>query len=329
MADERDDRVEITVDEDVAGQRVDRFLRALLSHVPISRVHAMIRKGAVRLGERRARASDRIALGERVSMRLRRDDAERLRDRTAPVDRPNGASLLPVLYEDDHVIALDKPAGMAAHPGSGHGIAETVLGALRARVPVAGRSRPSLVGRLDRDASGVQLAGKTLKGVRALESLSRSGRIGKTYVALVRDRGLPDAGLIDVPLVDAGGGRARQRPAGRSGRPDRASVEASTRYRVTARRGGTALVEVEPRTGRQHQIRAHMSSIDAPLAGDPRYGDRGWNTELASSSGVRRLFLHCSRVQFPDPFGRGRVEISSPLPADLLVAVRALGFRAT
>jgi RluA family pseudouridine synthase len=193
--------------------------------------------------------------------------------------------------------------------------------------------RPSLVGRLDRDTSGVQLAGKSPEGLRGLEALSRAHKIRKVYLALVRGGGLPDSGRIDSPLRDRGSGRARMEVVTKVAAED--GIAAVTGYRVLARGDGVSLVEVEPRTGRRHQIRAHLAHLGAPLAGDVRYGDRAWNAELRSRLGLRRLFLHCASASFTHPVAGAETaarlssprSVSSPLPRELSDVLTKLGIR--
>jgi len=336
----RDARVNVKIEVAAAdaGARLDRLLRKLLPGVPLSRLHAMLRKGEVRRlsGGRpsRMRAPDRLEAGEILSLALARGDAEALDAR--PSAGP--ARGLAVLYEDEHLLAFDKPAGVACHPGSGHPLGATVLGELRARAAPAGDGRaafrPALVGRLDRDASGVQLAGKSPEGLRGLEKLSRGRSIEKTYLVLVCGRDLPARGTVDAPLRDRGSGRARMEaarppdgppaPAPNSG----ALVDARTAFRVLVRGEGpegAALVEVSPETGRRHQIRAHMRSLGAPVAGDARYGDMAWNRELKRRAALGRLFLHCNEVRFPHPATGRRVRVISPLPDELRRTLEALG----
>jgi 23S rRNA pseudouridine955/2504/2580 synthase len=375
-------RVEVTVPPSLAGSRVDRLLRKLLPGVPLSRIHRMLREGDVRRGPARLKGSDRTEAGDVLTLRLAPDDAAELSALLAclcvSARRQAGEGLpavrhglprvaaeatlsLPVLYEDEHIIALDKPTGVACHPGSSHPLAETVLGALLAalsgprrdrpdRALTAGECtatfRPSLVGRLDRDTSGVQLAGRSLAALRGLEALSRAHEIRKTYLALARDRPsprlrpaepsvasakeggrmLPDSGRVDLPLVDLGSGGARMVVASGAGADEGAPAsEAVTDYRVLGRAGGASLVEVEPVTGRRHQIRAHFAHLGAHLAGDVRYGDRAWNAEIKRRTGLGRLFLHCARASFSHPLTGATTTISSPLPSDLASVLTKLG----
>ena len=318
-------RFELEVGRAEAGVRLDRLLRNVLPNVPLSAIHRMIRKGEARRGRGRVKASDRFEPGDALTFLVEPADADALRRRLAAPSHAEAlrrAIELPVLHRDEHVIAFDKLAGVAAHPGSGHPLGTTVLGALYAASRPGPRFKPALVGRLDRDTSGVQLAGVSPEGLRGLWELARSGGTGKVYLALVRGGGLAEEGRIDSPLVDTRRGRARMKVVapGTDG-----ALEAATTYRVLARGGGASLVEVVPLTGRRHQIRSHLAHVGAPLAGDVRYGDRPWNRELGARAGLGRLFLHCARVSFPHPVTSSETRIRSPLPDELVRALHALG----
>jgi 23S rRNA pseudouridine955/2504/2580 synthase len=344
--------VEVAISHSLADSRVDRVLRRLLPGVPLSRIHRMLRKGDVRRGTERLEGPERTVAGDVLTLLLAPGDAAELRARLAGGPAPEVAAeatlSLVVLYEDEHIMALDKPSGVACHPGSSHPLEKTVLGALLALTAgeCTATFRPSLVGRLDRDASGVQLAGRSPPGLRGLEALSRAQEIKKTYLVLARCRTLPDSGRVDLPLVDGGSGRARMvvappacrgrdaclradthrqadRGAGKGGTVP--AAQAVTDYRVLGRAGGASLVEVEPATGRRHQIRAHFAHLGAHLAGDVRYGDRAWNAEIGKRAGLDRLFLHCARASFSHPLTGAATTVCSPLPSDLTSALTKLG----
>ena len=323
-----DPTVTLRVTSGEAGVRLDRLLRRLLPGMPLSRIHRMIRTGGALVDGRRIKGSERLEEGATLSLSLGEEDAAGLKDRLAGApDRADlhGALRLRVLHEDEHVIAFDKPSGVAAHPGSRHPLKETVLGALHAR---AGRGNatftPALVGRLDRDTSGVQLAGASPEGLRGLSELSREGRIAKTYLALVRGEDLPKEGRIDAALVDTKRGGARMRALG-AGTEDHAALEAVTEYRVVSRGGGASLVEVSLLTGRRHQIRAHFRSMGSPVAGDPRYGDKRWNGGLSRRAELGRLWLHCAEASFAHPVTGAELQVRSPLPSELRRTLQLLG----
>ncbi len=190
-----------------AGVRLDRILRKLLPEMPLSAIHKMIRTGSALVDGEKESARTRLEEGAELALALPAKDAAALRERLA-AEGSNSTSIpagarLPVLFSDEHVLAFDKPSGVAAHPGSGHRLEDTVLGALYARV---GRGTatftPALVGRLDRDTSGVQLAGVSAEGLRGLSALSRARQIAKVYLAIVRGEDMQSSGRIDAALVD-------------------------------------------------------------------------------------------------------------------------------
>ena len=327
--------ITLTIDAASHGMRMDRLLRKLLPFIPLAHVHQLLRTGKATSPDqpgKKLTASDRLDPGTRVAISLAKADAMKYREKSAA---PVAAAKAPkkttprlrVVYEDDHFLAFDKPSGIAAHPGSGHELSDTVLGALLERVKTSSRIfKPALVGRLDRDTSGLQLAGKTPEGVRGLEALSRSRWIHKMYWALARGPELPNQGMINAPLLDGRqGGKRMKVTDGESDPHEDTAVPAVTRYRVIGRgMGGACLVEVRPETGRMHQIRAHFASVKAPLAGDVRYGIPAWNRELQVRGGLRRLFLHCGLVSFRHPVSGKTMEISSPLPEPLRLVLTRL-----
>jgi 23S rRNA pseudouridine955/2504/2580 synthase len=316
------EKLEYTIDVSAAGMRADRLVRKLFPRMPLSHVYKMLRKGRAKIAGKKVKLDQRLEKGQVVTLYLMPEDAALLKARLSAVSEkpPVGKTCkVPILYEDEHVIAFDKPAGMAVHAGSGHEAGDTVLGALLAHTGKRGGIfQPGLVGRLDRDASGIQLGGLSPEGLRGLGELALQRKMKKVYIALVSDEKLKDQGRIDTPLVDEGEGGARMKP-GEDG------AEAVTVYRVRARAEGVALVEVMLETGRRHQIRAHFASINAPLAGDVRYGDRAWNGLLKKKVGLTRLFLHCTRVEFEHPVTGRKVRILSPLPKELTAVVEKLG----
>jgi 23S rRNA pseudouridine955/2504/2580 synthase len=297
--------------------------------MPLSGIHKLLRKGGALVDGARATGSTRLKEGAELALALPEKDAAALRERMAAAERkpasPTNHSRIPVCHRDEHVLAFDKPAGVAAHPGSGHQLEDTALGALYA---LLGRGTatftPALVGRLDRDTSGVQLAGVSPQGLRGLSELSRERRIAKVYLAIVRGNDMQSSGRIDAGLVDTKHGRARMRALVPGENVD-AALDAVTEYSVISRGRGACLVEVRPQTGRRHQIRAHFKSIGSPLAGDVRYGDAKWNRELSSRAKLTRLFLHCAETSFTHPVTGLEMRIRSPLPKELEHTLRLLG----
>ena len=296
----------LEVDEESAGQRLDNFLIRHLKGVPKTHVYRIIRSGEVRVNKGRAAADTRVAAGDRVRVPPVRV-AERSADAaTAP------AREFPTLLEDDHLIALDKPAGVAVHGGSG--VSFGVIEQLR-------RARPDarfleLVHRLDRETSGILLIAKKRSALKDLQVQFRERETGKTYLALVLGDWPDKLKVIDVPLrkylLPDGERRVRV-----TAKDDPEGMRSISLVKVRERLPGFTLLEVTIKTGRTHQIRVHLASQGHPIAGDDKYGDFERNKAL-QKQGLKRMFLHAWRLQFTHPAGGARVELHAPLPPDLL-----------
>jgi len=300
------------VDGEFEGQRLDNFLIACLKGVPRSHVYRLIRSGQVRVNSGRAGPSYRLRAGDRV--------------RVPPVGR-SGAAAAPaapasvawlaerIIYEDQRLLVLDKPAGLAVHGGSG-----VTLGCIEAlRVLRPEQKTLELVHRLDRGTSGCLLVAKRRSVLRALHAVLREGGMEKRYLALVR--GIWEHGdvEIDAPLD------VRRRKQGEVVvRVDDAGKFASSRFRRVDAFGSVAsLVEVSIATGRTHQIRVHAAHAGHPLAGDERYGDPAFN-EAMQAYGLKRIFLHAAAVAFDWPDSGEPFAVSAPLPAELKDVLQAL-----
>jgi 23S rRNA pseudouridine955/2504/2580 synthase len=307
--------IELTVSADAAGQRLDKYVRRALRDVPLSHVYKMFRTRKIRVNGARGRPEQALAEGDVVVIR---GDEDRLlapsaADGTAarPVRRTFG-----VLLEDEHLLVADKPAGLAAHPGSGIEGA-TLVDEVRAhlRVPAdlpPGEFRPSPAHRLDRETSGVVLVAKTRKAmVRLGELFTEGDEVRKTYLALARGKFAKGSGVIDLPLSE-------HEQTARS--KDRRGVnfqEALTRWQVVSANRDASLLRVAIETGRTHQIRRHLQAAGHPVAGDRRYGDFGFNREARARWGLRRMFLHAWRLEIPHPVTGAPLRLEAPLPAEL------------
>lgn len=239
------------------------------------------------------------------------------RNRPVPVLPPEDLAFVRglVLHEDNSLLAFDKPSGLAVQAGSG--IQRSLDGLLAAFAKSNGK-RPRLVHRLDQGTSGVIVAAKTQPVAAKLSEAFAGREVHKTYLALVRGR-LPaeDEGVIDAPLAKVEeGGKARMivAKAGRKG-----AQAARTGWRVRARAGEAALMELAPETGRMHQIRVHLMSLGCPILGDALYGE--------GQTGAPRLMLHAARLELPHPEGKQLV-LEAPVPADFRAAVEAAGLQA-
>jgi 23S rRNA pseudouridine955/2504/2580 synthase len=300
----------VTADE--AGQRIDNFLMRHFKTVPRSRVYRLLRKGEVRVNRKRVDAEYRIQEGDEVRLPPVRIDA---------ADEPGrpSSSLLElleraVIFQDKHLLVIDKPAGVAVHGGSGMSFG--VIEALRASRP---RETLELVHRLDRDTSGCLLIARDRATLTALHALIRNGGMHKTYMALVAGSWQLGTKRIDAPLAtdnrQHGERHVRVAPAGK----DSVSVFKPVQFFGPL----ATLMEVDIPTGRTHQIRVHASFAGHPLLGDDKYGDRDRNAEL-KQHGLKRTFLHAQSVAFEWPGSGVPFHVSAPLPSELSTVLDAI-----
>lgn len=316
----------LLVDEESDGQRLDNFLARHLKGVPKAHIYRIIRTGEVRLNKGRSDAQTRVAAGDLVRLPpLRESESARQKSQAmeqavlAPGGLVAGEALAPVvLFEDEHLLALDKPSGMAVHGGSG--ISFGVIERVRMARPQA--RFLELVHRLDRETSGVLLVAKKRATLTALQEQFRDRGTGKTYLALVAGDWPARKKLLDTPLrkflIEGPTGEERRVRAARHGEEDAKS--AVTLVKVAHRLDGCTLLEVTIKTGRTHQIRVHLADAGHPILGDAKYGDFEVNKGLAKASqgsGLRRMFLHAWRLGFDHPASGERLLIESPLPSEL------------
>jgi 23S rRNA pseudouridine955/2504/2580 synthase len=308
--------ITFTVSPDAAGQRLDKLVRKALRDVPLSHVYKMFRTRKVRVNGARGRAEQIAQAGDAVVIR---GDEERLLAKAEPrAGRPSGpaAPTFGVLHEDDDVLAVDKPAGLAAHPGTGIAgatLVEMARGYLRVPDDLPPTEfRPSPAHRLDRDTSGVVLVAKTRRAMVRLGEIFTEGEdVGKTYVALVKGKMPKEAGTIDLPLSEH-----EQTSRSKAMRGVKFQ-EAVTRWRVSSSMKDATLLEVSIETGRTHQIRRHLEAVGHPVAGDRRYGDFAWNRAARQRWGLRRMFLHAWRLGIPHPTTGAPLRLEAELPAEL------------
>ena len=299
----------LTVDEESAGQRLDNFLIRHLKGVPKTHVYRIIRTGEVRVNKGRASADTRVQTGDVVRVppvRVATPDAD------AP---PVPGREFPVLMEDDHMLAINKPAGVAVHGGSG--VSFGVIEQLRQARPAA--RMLELVHRLDRETSGVLLVAKKRSALTRLQDQFRDRETGKTYLALVHGQWPSNKKVIDLPLQryllpdGVGEGERRVRIAVLT---DPGAQRAITLVRVSRLVGDFSLLEVTIKTGRTHQIRVHLASQGYPIVGDDKYGDFSMNKRLAAQ-GLKRMFLHAWRLQFIHPSLGKPQTLQADLPPEL------------
>ena len=306
----------LLVDEESTGQRLDNFLMRHLKGVPKTHIYRIIRSGEVRINKGRASADTRVESGDEVRL-----PPVRISDKVAEkAERPAPGREFPLLFEDESLLAIDKPAGVAVHGGSG--VSFGVIEQLRQARPHA--KLLELVHRLDRDTSGILLVAKKRSALRHLQDQFRERETGKTYLALVKGDWPAKLKVIDQPLLkfllqgqDGAEGERRVRVTTPE---DPEGMRSVTLVKVSKRLPGATLLEVTIKTGRTHQIRVHLASQGHPIAGDDKYGDFEWNRQLqrpGSSPGLKRMFLHAWRLQFNHPVTAERVALQTDLPPEL------------
>lgn len=301
----------LTVDEESAGQRLDNFLIRHLKGVPKTHVYRIIRSGEVRVNKGRASADTRIETGDVVRLPPVRI-SEKVAEKAA---RPAPGREFPLLLEDDALMAIDKPSGVAVHGGSG--VSFGVIEQLRQARPLA--KLLELVHRLDRETSGILLVAKKRSALKHLQDQFRERETGKTYLALVQGSWPEKLKVIDSALhkflLPDGERRVKV-----TSNEDPDGMRSITLVKVAERLVDCTLLEVTIKTGRTHQIRVHLASQGHPIAGDDKYGDFEWNKVL-QKQGLKRMFLHAWRLQFSHPATGKRVELKSNLPSELQLYV--------
>jgi 23S rRNA pseudouridine955/2504/2580 synthase len=299
----------VVVDEAYAPQRIDNFLLRQLKGVPRSRVYRLLRGGEVRVNSRRVDPTYRLQPGDRVRIPPVRRSAPAKRRAAGP--REAG---FPVIFEDDALLVIDKPAGVAVHGGSG--VSFGVIERLRAERPHA--RFLELAHRIDRETSGLLVLAKKRAALVAFHAALREGRVTKRYLVLVKGAWRRPAGAVVLPLrrgVTAAG--ERRVSVGEGGQVSR------TRFRLRERCGGFSLLEATLDTGRTHQIRVQLAHLGFPVAGDDKYGDFELNRRLARQ-GLKRMFLHAYELAFDHPLTGARIELAAALPEELARFVREL-----
>ncbi len=296
----------LTIDAESAGQRLDNVLLRELKGVPKTHIYRVIRSGEVRVNSGRAQADTRVAAGDRIRVPPMRV-AERRAD-AVPQAPPRE---FPVLFEDEHLLAIAKPAGVAVHGGSG--VSSGVIEQLR-------RARPlsrylELVHRLDKETSGVLLLAKKRSALTALQDQFRARDTGKVYAALVFGAWPRNVKVIDLALhktLDAAGERHVRVVS-----PEHADGRRSiTLVRVAQSWADCTLLEVTLKTGRTHQIRVHLAASGHPIVGDPKYGDFARNKAFARDHRFTRMFLHARQLSFDHPASGQRLTLEVPLPPE-------------
>lgn len=295
----------VAIDRDDEGQRLDNFLMRKLKGVPKSRIYRLLRKGEVRLNKKRCKPSDRLSDGDVVRI----PPVRVATDSEPAIPSQNLQSLLKqaILFEDDALLVLNKPSGLAVHGGSGLSIG--LIESLRAMRP--DKEYMELVHRLDRETSGCLMIARSRKALVALHAALREGSVHKEYLALAEGKWPASLKTVDAPL------QKNQFNSGeRMVRVEQDGKQAITHFSVEQRFDGATLVKAVLETGRTHQIRVHAQVSGHPLVGDEKYGDRE-RRSYYKSKGLKRLFLHAALLEFDHPISRERISVEAPLPEEL------------
>jgi 23S rRNA pseudouridine955/2504/2580 synthase len=321
--------IELTVSPDAAGQRLDKYVRRALKDVPLSHLYKMFRTRKVKVNGSRGKPEQVLVEGDKVEIW---GDQEKLLAAPAP-GAAGGAGgrgrgpRLEVLFEDGDLFAVNKPAGLAAHPGTGI-TGATLVELVRAHVAgsndlPATEFKPSPAHRLDRETSGVILVAKNRKTMAALAAMFEAKQeVKKQYLTLAKGKMPKETGLIDLPLSE------HEQTAKSKDRRGVNLQPALTRWKVLASMKEASLLQVLIETGRTHQIRRHLQSAGHPVAGDTRYGDFNFNRAARTRWGLRRMFLHAWKLSLPHPVTGSILHLEAPLPAELREALKALNLPA-
>lgn len=306
------ERLSFEVHSDAEGSRLDRFLSLQLSGLSRSAVGRLIRDGRVSVD---GSPAQKAGLGLRCGMRLRVELPEPSSASPQPESIP-----LTIVFEDEHLVVVNKPAGLVVHPGHGRSsgtLVNALLGRGTALAPVGGVKRPGIVHRLDKDTSGLIVVAKTDQAHRALSEAFAARKVGKRYEALVWGHPEPPRGRIERAI-----GRSRSHPTRMAVHGTRGRArEAVTLYESLESFPGFSRLSLDLHTGRTHQIRVHMQSIHHPLVGDDRYGGRQWRgvqdpRKRKALSQFQRLALHATDLTIPHPATGGELALHAPLPAE-------------
>lgn len=306
----------VTISSAMAGQRIDNFLFTYLKGVPKSMVYRILRKGEVRINKRRIKAHYKLLSEDMIRIppvRLGIQSEVPISPKLHKVTALNNH----ILYEDDHLLIINKPSGTAVHGGSGlrFGVIEG-LRAMRSKTCFL-----ELVHRLDRDTSGVLLIAKKRSALRLLHEQLRMKEMRKDYLALVKGHWHLQCKTVRAPLMKNTLNRSKRIVfVGDKGKPS------ETRFKIEARYELATLVKATPITGRTHQIRAHALHAGHPIAGDNRYGDREFDAQLLSTN-LNRLFLHAISIRFEHPSTRTTMCITAPMDKSLRYCLDRLGDR--
>ena len=297
-----------TIGPEAEGQRLDNYLIRIAKGVPKSHVYRIVRQGEVRVNKGRVAIDYRLAAGDQIRIPpIRVAEQTPIRVTAVPMAMP------PILFEDEHLMAVDKPAGLAAHGGSG------IAFGLIERVRAARPNQPflELVHRLDRETSGILLLAKSRRALLQLHDDLREARVDKRYLVLVKGDWVNDRQHVRLPLT-----KYTTRSGERRVSVDAEGMESHTVFSLRKRYREFSLLEADLKTGRTHQIRVHLSHLGFPIVGDDKYGDFELNKRIARSNPtgnpprLTRMFLHAGAVNFKHPISNRAMALEAPLPVE-------------
>lgn len=289
------------------GRRLDNYLISYFKNIPKSHVYKMIRKGEVRINKRRKKQNYCLQANDIIRLPPVYITALQKTDLTGKISRLSDVISQNIIYEDEHIIAINKPANIAVHRGGNtdYGIID-ILRAQRQETCFL-----ELVHRLDRATSGSLLIAKNYPVLRQMHDCFRNGHVKKIYVALLKGHLSNIPQMVNSPLY-----RVEKSSESVKVRVDKSGKNALTHFSLLKHFNSASLARIETMTGRTHQIRVHASSIGHPLALDQKYGDWGFNRTM-KKSGLKRLFLHAQKLSFTMPYSGEQIELTAPLPYEL------------
>ncbi len=295
------------VSPDDAGGRVDVFVASQMSGLSRSRIQKLISQGHITVNGKTARASIKLKSGDEVSVTV---------PEPAPLDAVAENIALDIVYEDDHIIVINKPVGMVVHPSAGHpsgSLVNALLGRGSKLSGIGGVARPGIVHRLDKETSGLLVVAKNDAAHQSLSNQLADRSLTRIYIAAVRGTPKPDEGVIDANIGRHKTHRKKMAVLKEGGK------KAVTSYKVIQPLKGGALVEVKLDTGRTHQIRVHMKSVNCPVMGDKTYGPKG------KSDPINRQALHAWKLALIHPEDGKKLSFTAPLPEDIVNLIRKTG----
>jgi 23S rRNA pseudouridine955/2504/2580 synthase len=320
--------VTFKISSDDDGVRFDRILRKKLALMTLSDIYRLIRTGRCRVNGKKSTQEYRVRANDVVELDV---DASEM-SLSSGVGKEVQAGLqrtdfykrnLKIIYEDDDLLACNKPPNLVVHPGTGHSRGDTLIDLVAAYMSAKGAGRgapdPTLVHRIDRDTSGIILIAKNKRVLRFLHTHFRDHQIEKKYFAICHGRPQKSSGTIEVNLA-----KTVEHNTGMKMRVDEEGDFSQSDYSIVRTTGKLSLLQVVLKTGKTHQIRVHLEHIGCPIAGDIRYGNQALDQELFARKGImRRLYLHASSIGFVHPLDNKKLTLSAPLPDEFEELMRS------